>query len=90
MERENSGYIIRLGELSREDVERIGAEAANLSELMKAGLPVPDGFSLTTFQVFLDSARDLRNSSRHYGASLLPVGRCQGGSCERRRAQPMG
>jgi len=57
MERKESRYAIKLGELSREDIECIGAKAANLSELMKIGLPIPGGFSLTTeaFQGFLDA-----------------------------------
>ena len=38
MERKNSRYTIKLGELSREDIECIGAKAANLSELMRVGL----------------------------------------------------
>jgi pyruvate,water dikinase len=57
MKRKNIRYTIKLGELSREDIGCIGAKAANLSELMRVGLPIPDGFSLTTeaFQAFLDA-----------------------------------
>jgi pyruvate,water dikinase len=37
-------YTLKLRELSRNDIERAGAKAANLGELMGAGFPVPDGF----------------------------------------------
>src|SRR5881409_3049698 len=35
--------IIRLGELTRADRDRVGSKAANLGELLRAGFPVPDG-----------------------------------------------
>jgi len=34
--------------LSRADVSRVGAKAANLGELARAGFPVPDGYAVTT------------------------------------------
>lgn len=75
MERKNSRYTIKLGELSREDIECIGAKAANLSELMKVGLPVPHGFSLTTeaFQAFLDAnSINAGSSAEKVEAAPLP------------------
>ena len=40
--------VVGLGELRAADVPRVGGKAANLGELMAAGLPVPDGFCVTT------------------------------------------
>lgn len=40
-------YTMKLCNLPRKDTELVGAKAANLGELMQAGLPVPDGFVLT-------------------------------------------
>jgi len=75
LERKNSRYTIKLGELSREDIECIGAKAANLSELKRVGLPVPDGFSLTTeaFQAFLDAnSINAGSSAKKVEAAPLP------------------
>jgi pyruvate,water dikinase len=44
----NVPYVMPLHILTRADVSRVGAKAANLGELAQAGLPVPDGFALTT------------------------------------------
>jgi pyruvate,water dikinase len=48
-------YILRLDRLSLKELERAGAKAANLGELMNIGFPVPDGFVVTTdaFTLFL-------------------------------------
>lgn len=43
----NSRYIVQLGDLSRGDIDLVGAKAANLGELVRAGFTVPDGFALT-------------------------------------------
>ncbi len=40
--------VVYLGELRAADLPRVGGKAANLGELMAAGLPVPDGFCVTT------------------------------------------
>ncbi|MFH1445774.1 MAG: phosphoenolpyruvate synthase [Nanoarchaeota archaeon] len=50
---ENS-YAIRLEEVDRSN-KKVGNKAANLGELIKAGLPVPKGFALTTdaYEVFI-------------------------------------
>ena len=55
LERRKGRYTIKLG--SREGNECIGTKAANLNELVRAGLSVPDAFSLTTeaFQEFLEA-----------------------------------
>jgi len=44
----NVPYVIPLYDLTRADVSRVGAKAANLGELAHFGFPVPDGFALTT------------------------------------------
>ncbi|MBT2594360.1 PEP/pyruvate-binding domain-containing protein [Arthrobacter sp. ISL-72] len=41
-------YIDDLGEAGRDDVARAGGKGAGLGELVRAGLPVPPGFVLTT------------------------------------------
>ncbi len=39
--------ILRLDEIGLSDVDRAGGKGANLGELTRAGLPVPDGFVVT-------------------------------------------
>jgi phosphohistidine swiveling domain-containing protein len=41
-------FIRHLDDLGRDDLEIAGGKGANLGELIKAGLPVPPGFVLTT------------------------------------------
>ena len=41
-------YIKRFDEIGAADLAEVGGKAANLGELTRAGLPVPDGFVLTT------------------------------------------
>ncbi len=40
--------VLPLARLRRRDASRAGGKAANLGELLAAGLPVPDGFCVTT------------------------------------------
>ena len=42
-----SRFSVPLAALSRVDLARAGGKAANLGELLRAGLPVPDGFCVT-------------------------------------------
>lgn len=60
-------YIKYFGEVGRGDVALAGGKGANLGELAQAGLPVPQGFVLTTaaYDAFVD-ANDL-------GASILEL-----------------
>ena len=44
----NKAYILQLRELGRDDGYIVGGKNANLGELLNAGLPVPDGFAITT------------------------------------------
>jgi len=41
-------FVVPLGELGRRDLALAGGKGANLGELVRAGLPVPDGFVVTT------------------------------------------
>ena len=41
-------FVVPLGELGRGDLAVAGGKGANLGELVRAGLPVPDGFVVTT------------------------------------------
>lgn len=63
-ERAGARMIVSLGEVSPNDLVRVGAKAANLAGLLRAGFPVPDGMVVTTeaFQLFLrenSAAEDL-------------------------------
>jgi len=52
-----AAFVIPLSDLDRASVDLAGGKAANLGELLRAGLPVPDGFCLTTeaFERFLQA-----------------------------------
>ena len=43
-----SGRVLGLGDINAHMLPQVGGKAANLGELISAGLPVPDGFCLTT------------------------------------------
>ena len=44
----NKAYILQLKELRLDDGHIVGGKNANLGELLNAGLPVPNGFAITT------------------------------------------
>ncbi|HEX6483049.1 MAG TPA: PEP/pyruvate-binding domain-containing protein, partial [Ktedonobacteraceae bacterium] len=44
----HTNYVLSLSNISQREVERAGTKAAKLSELARAGFPVPNGFVLTT------------------------------------------
>lgn len=44
----DSSPVLSLTDLGLEHVSRVGGKCANLGELIRAGLPVPPGFALTT------------------------------------------
>jgi len=52
-------YIRFFNEISKKDLALAGGKGANLGEMVKMGLPVPDGFVVTTkgYDRFLDSAQ---------------------------------
>jgi phosphoenolpyruvate synthase/pyruvate phosphate dikinase len=62
--------------LTRADVGRAGAKAANLGELANAGFPVPDGFAITTqaFDHFVkvNALNDLQTPDTLEMADLTP------------------
>ena len=53
-------WIIPLEKLNRADLVRAGAKAVTLGGMLRAGLPVPPGFVLTTalFERFLSGATE--------------------------------
>jgi phosphohistidine swiveling domain-containing protein len=71
----DAAYVLPLNHLTRSDISRAGAKAANLGELAHAGFPVPDGFVLTTaaFERFLSAnTLDLNSSPESVIAAPLP------------------
>lgn len=48
MESQSKKFIKDLAELSKRDLSAAGGKGANLGELVRAGLPVPQGFVVTT------------------------------------------
>ena len=68
-------YIAPLRDVTRTDVNRVGAKAANLGELAHANFPVPDGFVLTTqaFDRFVNAnALSETNSPEQVANAPLP------------------
>jgi len=51
-------FVLTLDRLGRSDLGIAGGKGANLGEMIRAGLPVPRGFVVTTraYQIFLDAA----------------------------------
>lgn len=51
-----SDFTLWLEDVGRSDLERVGGKSANLGEMMKAGIPVPLGFVITSqaYKFFLD------------------------------------
>ncbi len=45
---ENAEYVLPLDDVDRAALPIAGGKAANLGELIRAGLPVPPGFCVTT------------------------------------------
>ncbi len=69
-------YVVPLYDVTRADVSRVGAKAANLGELVLAGFPVPDGFALTTqaFDYFVTAnALDDAQSPENVLEAELPI-----------------
>ena len=70
-----SSYTLWVGDLSRQDIGRVGVKAANLGELMRLGLSVPNGFVVTTeaFDEFLAAnALDAGSPAQRVAAAPLP------------------
>ncbi|HEX8968887.1 MAG TPA: PEP/pyruvate-binding domain-containing protein [Chloroflexota bacterium] len=64
----DSGSIIGLDQLTGADAVRVGSKAANLGELRRAGLPVPDGLVVTG-----DADIDVQAIARLLGDGPLAV-----------------
>jgi pyruvate,water dikinase len=69
-----SAYILPMRGLSRSDIGRVGAKAANLGELAGVGFLVPEGFVVTTdaFERFL-SINGLAPNSSPEAVSTAPL-----------------
>jgi rifampicin phosphotransferase len=71
--------ILSCADLNRDALPLAGGKAANLGELMRAGLPVPPGFCITTAaytlvaeQAGLESVLAAQATSRSGGEQLPP------------------
>src|SRR6266576_6579479 len=51
-------YIHLLANVSRKDISLVGGKAAALGEMIQVGLPIPDGFVITT-----NAFKDFRNTN---------------------------
>lgn len=69
-----SKNTLKLNELSRESINAAGVKAANLGELAERGLPVPNGFALTTnaFDTFL-ATNNLNAASSPEEVAQAPI-----------------
>lgn len=49
-------YVLWFEEINKDDLPLVGGKAANLGELLKAGIPVPPGFTVTSYaySVFIE------------------------------------
>jgi pyruvate,water dikinase len=68
--------ILQLNSISRKEIDLVGAKAANLGELARAGFLVPEGFVLTTtaFDIFLDANQlSLCSTSKKVTSATLPA-----------------
>lgn len=63
--------MLRLDEIGRGDLGRVGAKAANLGELRRAGFEVPDGFVVTTDADLDAAAPEIRDA---YGSLGVDTG----------------
>lgn len=48
IQKSDSPLVIPLNAVDASQIELVGGKGANLGELIRAGLPVPDGFCVTT------------------------------------------
>lgn len=53
----DSGFLLPLRSVTRDDVDQVGGKAANLGELLHEGFPVPDG-AVVTVDAFAAFARE--------------------------------
>jgi pyruvate,water dikinase len=64
-------YIVRFAEVGKEDVGLVGGKGANLGEMVKAGIPVPNGFIVTSKAYFyFIEVNKLKEKIKHELASV--------------------
>ena len=57
------GYILWLSEIDKNDVPLVGGKAANLGEMTRNGIPVPNGFTITV-KAYFDFLKEAGLSSK--------------------------
>jgi pyruvate,water dikinase len=71
--------VVRFSEVAKSDIALVGGKGANLGEMLRAGIPVPDGFIVTSqsWYYFIDSTglrdeirSELTNLNRHDSKQL--------------------
>jgi phosphoenolpyruvate synthase/pyruvate phosphate dikinase len=72
---QNSHYIFDLSQVHLEDEELVGKKALELGEIKHLGVPIPDGFVITTafFREFLDTtgiSKEIRETWQSYHPAL--------------------
>ncbi|MGN7250858.1 PEP/pyruvate-binding domain-containing protein [Arthrobacter sp. SAFR-014] len=67
-----NGLVLGLGDLSASMLPEVGGKAANLGELIAAGLPVPDGFCLTT-RAYIQAVEPLGLADVHRALQDTPA-----------------
>ena len=80
-----SDLVVPLRALARGDVPRAGGKAANLGEMLRAGLPVPDGFCVTcdAFRAHRDGhGLDRRIEERLVSVDLASPGALEAATAE--------
>lgn len=71
-----NGWVLPFSAIGAADLSRVGGKGANLGELARAGLPVPDGFCVTTdaFRRALFRERDERFEALLDALAAVPAG----------------
>ncbi|CAH0251292.1 Prodigiosin synthesizing transferase PigC [Arthrobacter sp. Bi83] len=64
--------VLGLGDISANMLPLVGGKAANLGELLSAGLPVPDGFCLTT-EAYVEAVAPLGLADVHRTLEATPT-----------------
>uniref|UniRef100_UPI00242B2016 PEP/pyruvate-binding domain-containing protein n=1 Tax=Gordonia paraffinivorans TaxID=175628 RepID=UPI00242B2016 len=69
-------YVLRFAEVGLDQLLIVGGKGANLGELTKAGLPVPDGFVLTAdaFAASMDHGGVRSELAETHRAALVAIG----------------
>ncbi|UKA54882.1 phosphoenolpyruvate synthase [Arthrobacter sp. FW305-BF8] len=67
-----NGLVLGLGDLSASMLPEVGGKAANLGELIAAGLPVPAGFCLTT-RAYIQAVEPLGLADVHHALQDTPA-----------------